>query len=70
MQVLDRSAVDKEDLRHLTDLQLTRLGITVLDRKDVRLQCMTCGLTWTPEVDFSGHLPFGYWVCPSKCNQH
>ena len=70
MQVLGRSAVDKEDLRHLPDLQLAQLGITVLDRQDVRLRCNACGLAWRPEVDFSGHLPFDYWVCPARCNQH
>lgn len=69
MQVLDRASVDKEDLRHMTDLQMTRMGIKVLDRRDTLLQCMTCAVTWRPALDASGHLPADFWVCPSRCNQ-
>jgi hypothetical protein len=69
MKVLDAKVSDKQDVRHLTDTQLGQLGIRVINMQDLTLQCVTCGETWTPELDFSGKLQYGYWVCPAKCNQ-
>lgn len=32
------------------------------------LQCDTCGLTWSPNIQPGGRLPKGYWKCPKQCN--
>jgi hypothetical protein len=69
MRTIEHSATDKQDVRHLTDVQLARLGIRVLNMEELILQCVTCGETWSPELDSGGKLPFGYWVCPAKCNR-
>ena len=41
MRLLDRNATDKEDVRHMTRSELDSLGITVLDKRNLVLQC-TC----------------------------
>ena len=40
MKVLDRSCVDKEDVRHMTDAELAKLGVRLVDRQDLILQCV------------------------------
>ena len=69
MKVLDRTTMDKEDVRHLNEAQLTRLGIRIINRSDLVLQCIACGEHWTPQLDSGGHLPFDYWICPANCNR-
>jgi hypothetical protein len=68
MKVLDR-VVDKEDVRHMGDEELTRLGVKILDKQAVTLQCLSCCHTWTPQLDYDGKLPFDYWLCPIRCNE-
>jgi hypothetical protein len=68
MRVLDREPVDKQDVRHMDDLQLKQLGIRLLDQQVLTLQCLTCSHTWTPQLDSDGKLPFNYWLCPAQCN--
>ena len=69
MRVLDRSCTDKEDVRHMTDAELARLGVRLIDRQSVTLQCRGCMETWSPQLDSNGKLPFDYWVCPANCNR-
>jgi len=69
MRVLDRNRMDKEDVRHMADAELDRLGVHLLNRQDIVLQCTNCMETWTPQLDSSGKLPFDYWVCPAGCNR-
>jgi hypothetical protein len=69
MKVLDRICMDKEDVRHMTDAGLARLGVRVIDRQDVTLQCRVCGETWSPQLDSNGKLEFDYYVCPANCNR-
>lgn len=69
MRVLEQAAVDKEDVRRMDDIQLARMGVRLEDRQNITFRCMTCNGTWSPDVDFSGKLPFHFWVCPLKCNQ-
>jgi hypothetical protein len=69
MNVLNRFSTDKEDVRHMPDSELAELGICLIDRKDVVLQCTNCKETWTPQLDANGKLPFDYWVCPAGCNR-
>ncbi len=68
MRLLDRNATDKEDVRHMTRSELDSLGITIVDKQNLVLQCKICGQTWTPELDAFGKLPFDYWLCPRTCN--
>jgi hypothetical protein len=56
------------DPRRLSGPQLARLGIQILNRYNLLLQCMTCNETWTPALKPDGTLHQGYWVCPNKCN--
>jgi hypothetical protein len=68
MRLLDRNATDKEDVRHMTRSELDSLGIAIVDKRNLVLQCTCCGQTWTPELDANGKLPFDYWLCPRTCN--
>ena len=68
MKVLDRAFTDKEDVRNMTDAQLAKLGLRLTDRSGVVLQCVTCGESWSPQLDSAGKLAFDYWVCPGRCN--
>ena len=69
MRVLDRNCVDKESVRHMPDGDLARLGVRLLDKQDIILQCAACMETWSPQLDSNGKLPFDYWVCPANCNR-
>jgi len=61
--------MDKEDVRHMTDAELARLGVRLLNRQDLILQFMTCMETWSPQLDSNGKLPFDYSMCPVNCNR-
>ena len=67
MRVADRVYIEKADLRAMSDLQLAKLGVRMANRKEALLECKTCGVKWTPEIDSNGKLPYNYWVCPAKC---
>ena len=68
MRVIDRVGIDKQDLRYLSDTELSELGVRLVNRTDLVLECAKCGETWAPQLDASGKLPFDYWLCPAKCN--
>ena len=68
MRVVDRSVVDKEDVRHMSEMQFTDLGVRLMDPKALTLKCIRCGHTWTPGLDSDGKLGFDYWLCPAQCN--
>ena len=42
MKATDPNCMDKEDLRHLSDAELQRMGVRLLNRQDVVLQCRHC----------------------------
>ena len=69
MRTIDRPAIDKQDLRCMSDSELSMLGVRMLNRKDLVLECAKCAETWVPQLDSSGKLPFDYWLCPAKCNR-
>ena len=68
MRVIDRAGIDKQDLRYLSDTELSELGVRLVNRTDLVLECIKCGETWAPQLDASGKLAFEYWLCPAKCN--
>jgi hypothetical protein len=69
MKVVERAGIDKQDLRRMTDAELSEVGVQLLNRTDLLLECKGCGETWTPQLDSSGKLPFDFWRCPARCNE-
>jgi hypothetical protein len=68
MRVMDRAGIDKQDLRYMSRTELSGLGVRIVNRTDLVLECSECGETWAPQLDVSGKLAFDYWLCPAKCN--
>lgn len=59
----------------MTEIQVTpdslaTVGVKLLDRFRVRLQCKTCGLIWQPIPCPEVRLPPRWWQCPRGCNKH
>lgn len=52
----------------LSGPQLAKLGVRILNRFDLELECATCGERWSPHRLPDGRLPEGYWKCPNRCN--
>ncbi len=52
----------------MTGEQLAELGVQILNKFDLQLQCMSCGTTWSPQLIADSRLPEGYWRCPNRCN--
>jgi hypothetical protein len=68
MRTLAHEPISKNDARDMSAVQLSRVGIELLNRQDLLFKCVTCGETWIPQTDAAGMLHAGYWVCPKKCN--
>ena len=68
MQALQHDTPAKDDPRKMSGVQLARLGVQILNKHSLLLQCMTCGETWTAQQNFDGHFAAGYWICPNRCN--
>lgn len=56
------------DPRRMTGPQLAALGVKLLNRYGLDLQCTQCGETWAAQTGREGKLAFGYWYCPNRCN--
>jgi hypothetical protein len=69
MRAAARAAIDKQDLRHMSEADLSPLGVRLINREDLILACRRCGETWTPQLDAAGKLSFDYFLCPAKCNE-
>lgn len=48
--------------------KLAKLGVQILNRYDLELECMRCAERWSPKRTPGGRLPRGYWHCPNRCN--
>jgi len=68
MKLVEHDPAVADDPRRMSGVQLARLGVQILNKYDLMLQCMACGETWTPQPGPRGKLPYGYWHCPNKCN--
>jgi hypothetical protein len=68
MKVLDRVCLDKMDVRHMTEEELSSRGLRLANHAEVILQCLSCEETWEPQLDSSGKLASDYWKCPAGCN--
>jgi hypothetical protein len=51
-----------------TSIELKKVGVVLLDKKDISLACENCGRQWSPMVGREGRLPKGYWRCPEGCH--
>jgi hypothetical protein len=60
--------IQKIDPRRMSGEQLAALGVQILNKYDLLLECRTCGETWTAQTDSNGRLAPGYWECPNRCN--
>ncbi len=52
----------------LSGQQLSRLGVRLLNRFDLELECRVCGERWMSKRLPNGRLAPGYWKCPNRCN--
>jgi len=69
MKSLAHNRLDKEDVRHMPEAELTGIGVRLLHRDDFILQCLSCEETWAPQLDGDGKLPFDAFRCPAGCNR-
>jgi hypothetical protein len=55
--------------RYLSEGQLSKVGVKVIDECKLVLSCCQCGMTWAAGVLPGGRLPPRYWHCTQGCNQ-
>ena len=70
---MSTSAVEKPKVHPswyhlLRSPQLAKLGVKVINRFALSLECKTCKEQWTPQRHADGRLIKGYWRCPNRCN--
>lgn len=53
----------------LTEGSLAKVGVDLLDKHRIHLQCQYCGALWSPNLQRGGKLPRGWWKCPNGCNK-
>jgi len=58
----------RSHLHPLPAQQLEKLGVKILNKYDLSLQCRVCGEVWFPEYLEDDSLLRGYWKCPNRCN--
>jgi hypothetical protein len=68
MKVLECEPSVQQDPHRMPSAKLNALGVRLLNKYDLLLQCVACGETWSPRTGRDGRLPGGYWQCPHKCN--
>jgi hypothetical protein len=56
--------------KHLTERELHKFSVEIIDKHSMRLRCEKCGEVWSPNLGTLGRLPSGYWRCPNGCNIH
>jgi hypothetical protein len=54
--------------KRLTDGEMAKVGVEIIDRNRKRLRCMNCGHIWWPCLVPGGRLPKRYWRCENGCN--
>jgi hypothetical protein len=57
--------LSKSHPNHLTENELHKFLIEIVDPHSLRLRCEECGQIWSPNVGPGGRLPSGYWRCPN-----
>jgi len=59
---------DTKTPKRFSEGELKKVGVKVIDKKTVRLECERCGQQWSPNLLSGGDFPRGYWKCPEGCN--
>jgi hypothetical protein len=54
--------------KRLTSGELKKVGVNLLDKEKIRLECKKCGERWSPNLKEGGRLARGWWKCPNGCN--
>ncbi len=54
--------------KRITRGELNKVGVHLIDQRNVRLECKTCGGKWSPNLQEGGRLPKDWWKCPNGCN--
>jgi hypothetical protein len=49
----------------LTDTDLAKVGVEIVNRNETQLRCKHCGTEWSPNAGEGGRLPPGWWKCPN-----
>jgi len=60
---LQHTVPNRYDLEHVDGL-----GVQVIGKSDLELECVTCGARWKPQGDREILPPNEYWRCPNRCN--
>ena len=55
--------------KRVTDGELAKVGVRIIDRDSVLLECVRRGHRWTPKLMAGGRMPTGWWRCPNGCNE-
>ena len=61
--------MEKSKPKRFTTGELRKVGVKILDKVNIRLQCEKCGQEWSPNLLPGGRLPRNYWKCPNGCRQ-
>ncbi len=54
--------------KRLTEWEMSKVGVEILDLNHIQLRCGKCGHCWWPCIQPGGRLPRGYWRCENGCN--
>jgi hypothetical protein len=54
--------------KRLTSGEMKKVGVNLLGKRNIKLECKKCGQAWSPNFQSGGRLPKGYWKCPNGCN--
>ena len=60
--------MQQEKPQRFNESQMDKVGIIVLDKDKILLQCKKCNQKWTPNLLSGGRLPKNYWHCIDGCN--
>ena len=52
-----------------TQGSLGRVGVSILNRHNILLQCSHCGARWSPNLRWGGLFRRGWWKCYNGCNK-
>ena len=55
-------------VNRFSDSDMSKVGVKILDKDRITLECQECGQRWYPCLRKGGTLPRHYWHCPNNCN--
>ena len=54
--------------KRLTEWEMSKVGVEIIDLNRISLRCKQCGHQWSPCIQPGGRLPKGYWRRENGCN--